>query len=184
MSRITGLLSGLFGWMFVGLSLIVVGETVARKLFSYSLQGADELGGYILAIGSGLAFTVAFVERAHIRIDLVHAKLPAGARALLDWIAVASMAALALLLAYVGWLVLDETIEFQSNAPTPWATPLIYPQGAWYATLVVFALATLGAAIRATWLLLSGRREQMLAEYGAKSAQEELDAELQDLDER
>ena len=30
MSRFTGFLSGLFGWMFIGLSLIVVAETVAR----------------------------------------------------------------------------------------------------------------------------------------------------------
>jgi TRAP-type C4-dicarboxylate transport system permease small subunit len=184
LSRFTGFLSGLFGWMFIGLSLIVVGETVARKLFSYSLQGADELGGYILAVGSGLAFTIAFVERAHIRIDLLQAKLPAAARALLDWFAVVSMAALALLFAYVGWLVLDETIEFQSNAPTPWATPLIYPQGAWYATLVIFALVTLVGALRATWLLVRGRSAQMVADYGPKSANEELEAELENLGKR
>lgn len=184
MSRFTGFLSALFGWMFIALSLIVVGETVARKLFSFSLQGADELGGYILAVGSGIAFTIAFVERAHIRIDLLQARLPATARALLDWVSVVSMAALALLLAYVGWLVVDETIEFRSNAPTPWATPLIYPQGVWYATLVIFALVALVAAVRATWMLLRGRSAQMVAEFGPKSAQDELEAELEDLNKR
>jgi TRAP-type C4-dicarboxylate transport system permease small subunit len=184
LSRFTGLLSGLFGWMFIALSLIVVGETVSRKLFSYSLQGADELGGYILAVGSGLAFTIAFVERAHIRIDLLQTRLPYMARALLDWLAVVSMAALAMLLAYVGWLVIEETIEFRSNAPTPWATPLIYPQGVWYATLVIFALVTLIAALRASWLLARGRSAQMVAEYGAKSVKDELEAELESLGKR
>jgi TRAP-type C4-dicarboxylate transport system permease small subunit len=184
LSRFTGFLSGLFGWMFIGLSLIVVAETVSRKLFSYSLQGADELGGYILAVGSGIAFTVAFVERAHIRIDLIQTKLPSAARALLDWFAVVSMAALALLFVYVGWLVLDETIEFQSNAPTPWATPLIYPQSAWYAALVIFGLVTLMAAIRATALLLGRKLDRLSAEYGPKGAEEELRAELDDRDQR
>lgn len=184
MSRFTGFLSALFGWMFIALSLIVVGETVARKLFAFSLQGADELGGYILAVGSGIAFTVAFVERAHIRIDLLQSRLPAPARALLDWLAVVSMAALALLLAYVGWLVIEETIEFRSNAPTPWATPLIYPQGAWYATLVIFALVTVVGALRATWLLARGRSGQMVSEYGPKSTKDELEAELQNLGKR
>jgi TRAP-type C4-dicarboxylate transport system permease small subunit len=184
LSRFTGFLSALFGWMFIALSLIVVGETVSRKLFSYSLQGADELGGYILAVGSGLAFTIAFVERAHIRIDLLQSRLPSMARALLDWLAVVSMAALALLLAYVGWLVIDETIEFRSNAPTPWATPLIYPQGVWYATLVIFALVTLIAALRASWLLARGRSAQMVSEYGPKSTKDELEAELENLGKR
>lgn len=184
MSRFTGFLSGLFGWLFLGLSIVVVVETVARKLFAFSLQGADELGGYILAVGSGLAFTVAFVDRAHIRIDLFQARLPFRARAFLDWFSAVSMATLALLLAYVCWLVLDETIEFQSNAPTPWATPLIYPQGAWYATLVVFALVTVAAAIRATTLLLGRRQDQLVREFGPQTAEDELRAELDDASRR
>lgn len=184
MSRLSGFLSGLFGWMFIALSIIVVGETVARTLFSFSLQGADELGGYILAVGSGIAFTIAFIERAHIRIDLLQARMPALGRALLDWFSVVSLAALALLFAYTGYLVLEETIEFGSTAPTPWATPMVYPQGIWYATLVIFALATLAGAVRATWLLLSGRRAQLVKDYGPKSAEEELEEELENLGKR
>ena len=184
MSRFTGLLSSLFGWLFVALSVVVVTETIARKLFSYSLQGADELGGYVLAVGSGLAFTVAFLERSHIRIDLLQARLPLVARALLDWFSVVSLAAFALLLAYVGWLVVSETIEFQSNAPTPWATPLIYPQGIWYATLVVFAVVSGVAAVRATILLLRRRLHRLAAEFGPQSAEDELRAELQDASQR
>ena len=37
-------LGTLFGLIFVALSLLVAVETVARKLFNFSLQGADELG--------------------------------------------------------------------------------------------------------------------------------------------
>lgn len=184
MSRFTGFLSGLFGWLFIGLSLVVVSETVARKLFSFSLQGADELGGYVLAVGSGLAFTVAFLERSHIRIDLLQSRLPVTVRALLDWFSTVSLAAFALLLAYVCWLVLGETIEFQSTAPTPWATPMIYPQGIWFATLIVFAAVTLLAAARATVLLFRGRLDRLIVEFGPQSAEEELRAELHDASRR
>ena len=72
MERVVGILSAVFGWMFLALSVLVAAETLSRKLFNFSFQGADELGGYALAVGSSLAFTVALVERAHIRIDLLH----------------------------------------------------------------------------------------------------------------
>ena len=42
----------LFGLIFLGLSGVVSVETIMRKLFNMSLQGADELGGYALAIGA------------------------------------------------------------------------------------------------------------------------------------
>ena len=62
----------IFGYVFLALSGLVTFETVSRKVFGFSIQGADELGGYALAVGSALAFSVALIERSHIRIDLVH----------------------------------------------------------------------------------------------------------------
>ena len=59
----------------IAFAVLVTVDTIARKLLNFSFQGTDELGGYALAVGSSLAFTVALIERAHIRIDLLHAKL-------------------------------------------------------------------------------------------------------------
>ena len=75
MDRLGTVLSWVFGGLLVGLSAFVAAETVSRKLFNFSFQGADELGGYVLAIGGALSFTVALIERAHIRIDLIHLRL-------------------------------------------------------------------------------------------------------------
>jgi hypothetical protein len=46
-----------------------------------SLQGADELGGYALAVGSTIAFSLALMGRNHIRVDVFHerCRAPAGA---------------------------------------------------------------------------------------------------------
>ena len=49
--RIENLLATVFGGIFLALSVVVTVETLSRKLFNVSLQGADELGGYALAVG-------------------------------------------------------------------------------------------------------------------------------------
>ena len=61
MNRVATALSIAFGYMFVALSLFVTAETIMRKLFNVSFQGADELGGYALAVGSSLAFSIAWL---------------------------------------------------------------------------------------------------------------------------
>jgi TRAP-type C4-dicarboxylate transport system permease small subunit len=132
-NRLANAIARLFGVAMVGLAILVTVETLARKFIGLSLQGVDELGGYALAVTSSLAFTLALIDRAHIRIDLLHNMLPGFAQRLLNWLSIVVLAALALLLAWTGWLALDETIEFRSTAPTPWATPLVWPQLAWFA---------------------------------------------------
>ena len=55
MKRLETILANIFGIVFLVLSVVVAVETIARKVFNFSLQGADELGGYSLAIGSVIA---------------------------------------------------------------------------------------------------------------------------------
>jgi TRAP-type C4-dicarboxylate transport system permease small subunit len=181
MERVVGVISAVFGWMFLALSVLVAAETLSRKLFNFSFQGADELGGYALAVGSSLAFTVALVERAHIRIDLLHERLPVRVQAALNWISIVLMAALGLFLVRYGWLVIRDTLAYGSTAPTPWTTPLIYPQSVWYATLVVFAAVAVWLAVRATWLLLKARIDVLNRDLHPKVALEVLSEELEDV---
>ncbi len=176
--------SWLFGLSLVGLSLFVSLETVMRKAFNYSFEGTDELGGYVLAVGSSLAFAVALFDRAHIRIDIVHQHLPKRLQMGLDWASVISIAALGLFILYVGYFVIVDTLAYGSTAPTPWATPLIWPQGLWYAALALFALVALLQAIRATWLLATGRHSAFATLFSPKGAVEELEEELSDVKRR
>jgi len=184
MKSVTNAIGVLFGLMLVGLAFLVATETVTRKLFNFSFQGADELGGYTLAIGSALAFSVALVGRAHIRIDLVHMRLPAAVQAILNWASAMLLAAFGLLLVYVCWTVVADTMEYNSTAATPWATPLVYPQGAWYAALAAFALLAVAMALRATVLLLRGRIAAVNREFGPHTVEDELREELDDLKQR
>ena len=175
---------GLFGAAMVIFSVIVSVETVGRKFFNISFQGVDELGGYVLAVTSSLAFSLALIDRAHIRIDLFHRLFPTPLRRILDLASIVMIALFAVLLVYAAWLMLQETIEFRSTAPTPWATPLIWPQSLWLAALAVFAVFGLAASARALWLAASGRWRELDREYGPKGTEEEIREELADLERR
>src|SRR5947199_1941644 len=127
MKRFENTLANMFGAIFLVLSVVVTVETISRKVFSFSIQGADELGGYALAVGSTIAFSLALLGRNHIRVDVFHEKFSARAQALLNWISIVSLAAFALFIAWVAFKVLGDTLAYRSTAQTPWATPLIVP---------------------------------------------------------
>lgn len=174
-------LGTLFGLIFVALSCMVTVETLTRKLFNFSLQGADELGGYALALGATIAFSLALMGRTHIRVDVFHDRLPARLQTALNWLSVVSLAAFASLLAYLAWFVVQDTRVYKSVSQTPWATPLQYPQTAWLLGLILFALVSVGYALRATWLLLHGDVKTLNVEFGPRTTKDEVDEELNDL---
>jgi TRAP-type C4-dicarboxylate transport system permease small subunit len=179
--RIETVLATVFGVIFLGLAVVVTVETIARKVFNVSLQGADELGGYALAVGSTIAFSLALMGRAHIRVDVFHERFSRAAQAVLNWFSIVSLAAFGVFIAWVAFKVIGDTLQYRSTAQTPWATPLIIPQSVWYAGLVIFALVASGYALRATGLLAAGKFDVLNTDFHPKSAKEELKEELDDL---
>jgi TRAP-type C4-dicarboxylate transport system permease small subunit len=179
--RIENLLATVFGAVFLTLAVVVTVETLARKLFNVSIQGADELGGYALAVGSTIAFSLALMGRNHIRVDVFHEMLPQRLQAWLNWVAIMSMAAFGSFIAIIAFKVITDTMQYRSTAPTPWQTPLLWPQSVWYAGLVTFALVAVGYALRATKLLFTGDLPTLNRDFSPKSAKEELKEELDDL---
>jgi TRAP-type C4-dicarboxylate transport system permease small subunit len=157
---------------------------VVRKLFNISIQGSAELGGYALAVGSVIGFSLAISSRSHIRVDVMHDRLSPALQSFLNWVSAVLMAGLGLFFAGVCYRVIVKTIDYGSTSQTPWATPLIYPQAVWYFAIVIFAIYTLGYAGRATYLYFTGQRASLLEEFHPKSAKDELKEELDDLTQR
>ena len=182
--RIANLLGIVFGTVFLTLAVVVTVETLARKLFNVSIQGADELGGYALAVGSTISFSLALMGRNHIRVDVFHEMFPRRVQAFLNWLSIVLLALLGVFIAVLAWKVIGDTLQYRSTAPTPWATPLIWPQSVWYAGLVTFALVAVGYALRATKLLLAGDLATLNRDFHPKSTKEELKDELEDLSAR
>ena len=183
-AHIENVLAWVFGTIFLALAAVVTVETISRKVFNISLQGADELGGYALAVGSTIAFSLALMGRNHIRVDVFHEMLPPRLQAFLNWFSIVSLAAFGIFAAWVATKVIADTLEYGSTAQTPWATPLVWPQSVWYAGLVIFALVATAYALRATGLLAKGRIATLNQDFHPKSAKEELKEELDDLAQR
>lgn len=179
--RIEKLLANIFGLTFLGLSFLVAIETVVRKVFNFSIQGSAELGGYALAVGAAIGFSLAVSSRSHIRVDVFHERFPPAIQAFMNWLSAVLMAALALFFVGVCYRVIVKTIEYGSTAQTPWATPLVYPQSVWYAALLVFAVYAVIYAGRASHLYFRGHRAAVIDEFHPKGAKEELKEELDDL---
>ncbi len=181
MRRLCRVLAMTFGFSLLALALAVAIETIMRKVFNKSLQGVDELGGYILALTAALSFAIALHARTHIRIDLIHDHLPRALRVILNILAAISLAACAVAAVYMAWLALMDTIQFNATAQTPWATPLKFPQAAWMSALALFAVVAIVETSKAMLLLLSGNAGRLDREYGPRGTKEELDEELADL---
>ena len=81
-----------------------------------------------------------------------------------------------------GVAVLRDTIEFGSSA-TNLEQPLWVPQALWVAGLGLLALISLVYALHAVYLLVR-RRPELNAWYGLHGAQDELDAELANIQAR
>ncbi len=173
-----------FGLIFIALSLIVTVETIIRKVFNTSLQGADELGGYALAIGATIAFTLALLSRSHVRVDVLLARFPPRLQTLLHWLSAVLMMGFAVLIAWLAWATLMDSRDYGSVSQTPWATPLTYPQSLWVLALVIFAvMTTLYAALATIWML-QGKHARIDALLAPKSTQEEVQEEVGDLQTR
>jgi TRAP-type C4-dicarboxylate transport system permease small subunit len=167
----------LCGYAVLLLSAAVSIEIVGRKLFAFTFQGTDDMGGYVLAIIAVVGASYTMAMRGHTRVDVFLVRMPAALQRLLNATAMVTMALFAAFAAWRGYAVLRESIEFQSVASNPLQTPLWQPQGLWVIGLVLFAVISLVYALHALYLLLRGAPE-LNRYYGPASAQDELEAEL------
>ena len=165
------------GWGLLLLSLLTCVEIVGRKLFGFTLHGIDEIGGYAFAVVTAFGFSLTLLRRAHTRVDLVLARLPARAQALLNVLAVVAIAGFAIFIAARAWAVVEESLEFRSVSNSPLQVPMWLPQGAWFTGLVLFAATAIVLAVHAVVLWIRDARA-VNARYGPPTVLEEIEGEL------
>lgn len=151
--RVIGILGG---YALLGLSFLIVVEIVARKLFNFSLQGVDEIGGYVVAVTGTFGMALAVVARAHTRIDVLLLRLPRRLQAWLNLLAYVTLGVCAAFTAWMGWRTLSDSLTFGAVSSTPLQVPLWIPQSLWLAGLGLFALAALWTALRGLIALRRG----------------------------
>src|SRR5919202_6531839 len=111
---------------------LIGAEAIARNLFDFSLQVADEVGGYLLVAVSFLSLSVAQAHGAYHRVELVQARLLRRARLasgiLFD---LAALAASGILTWQLARLCLNSWRAGGGAPPPPlpplWLPPLLMP---------------------------------------------------------
>lgn len=155
------------------LAFMIVIDIGARRLAGFSLQGTDEVGGYVLAVVAALGFSYVLFERGFTRIDLFVRRLPPLANNILNVVAYLSLAAIALFFAQRSLATLGDTLRFDAHANTPLQTPLWIPQGLWAVGMGFFALCSVLYALRALVLLFVDQTT-LEEEYGIARVEEEV----------
>jgi TRAP-type C4-dicarboxylate transport system permease small subunit len=174
-----------FGGALVLAAAVLIGiDVVMRKFFATSIGGADELAGYALAIGTVWSLGAALLDRAHIRIDSLYVLLPTRLRLALDFLGLILFVGFFGLIAWHGWNVVTQSWSAGSRSQSALQTPTVLPQTLWFLGLVVFI--AVGIVLLAYALRLAARGEvaAVAAAIGTRSAQEDVEAEIQSLKER
>jgi TRAP-type C4-dicarboxylate transport system permease small subunit len=165
------------GWALMAISVATCIEVIGRKYFSYSFRGLDEIGGYMLAGVSAFGFAYALSTRAHMRVTLLFPYVPAWVQALLNVLAMLTLAAMAAFCAARGLSEVLDVLGSGRRANTPLQTPLWIPQSIWFTGMTLFAVGAVLMAWHALSLLFHDRAT-LNRLYGPQSLEEEIAMEV------
>ncbi len=160
------------------LAVLISVDIVGRDFFGASIQGTDEIGGYVLAFVGSLGMALTLLRRGHPRIELFFRFFPRALRDGLHVLAQLTMAAFAVFMAWHAWGELQTTLRFGAITNTPLQTPLWVPQAVWLSGMTFFALTACLASVHAILLLLTDSAA-IERRYGAPTVEEEVSQYIQ-----
>ncbi|HVX99693.1 MAG TPA: TRAP transporter small permease [Pseudorhodoplanes sp.] len=174
--------SAWIGGALLTLSAIVIGiDILLRNTVAITIGGANELSGYALAVATPWAMILAMLHRSHVRIDTVYTHLSSWWRAFLDLVGLAATISFFALVAWYAEGVLEQSIDSNTHSVSALAIPLAIPQALWFAGFVVFLVVAAILLLRAILAFAKGDLRRVHALVGARSTEEELEAEQQSL---
>ena len=161
------------GCSIAALAALIALDIAGRDLLGVSVQGTDEIGGYVLAFVGSLGMALTLLRRGHPRIDLFFRFFPRIVQDVLNVLAQVTLAAFAVFMAWHAFGELRTTLRFGAVTNTPLQTPLWVPQGVWLAGMAFFALTACIASAHAL-VLLAWDRGAVARLYGAPTVDEEV----------
>ena len=159
-------------------------DVVMRKFLARSIGGADEIAGYALAIGTAWSLGAALLDRAHIRIDSLYVKLPMALRVALDFAGLVLFVGFFALVAWHGWGVVEQSWTSGSRSQSALETPTVIPQALWFLGLMAFLGTGAVLFLDALGATLRGDLGAVVRRIGTRSAEEEVEDEIRDLEAR
>jgi TRAP-type C4-dicarboxylate transport system permease small subunit len=140
--------------ILLGCGLLITIDVVTRAIFRRGMVESFELSGYALAaaIGLGLAFTV--TSKSNIRVDIALDLVPRTLRRVADLVAAACLAVVACALAWFCWGTLAQSWSMGARSVSMLQTPMVLPQGVWWAGMLWFAIVAVLVPLHALRCLL------------------------------
>lgn len=126
----------------VAIGVLVLAQVVLRQL-GFIIPGADDLTAYSVAASAMLPLAYTFRHAAHIRVDLLIARVRGAPRRAMEVVALAIAASIALLFAYSSLDTVLDSWRFEEVAQGMLAVPIWMPQLALLAGTTLFAVALL-----------------------------------------
>lgn len=155
------------------LAVLITIDIIGRDFLGASIQGTDEIGGYVLAFVGSLGMALTLLRRGHPRIEIFFRFFPRVMRDSLHVLAQLAMAAFAVFMAWHAWGELQTTLRFGAITNTPLQTPLWVPQGVWLTGTAFFALTACLTTAHALILLFTDRTS-IEKYYGSPTVDEEV----------
>ncbi len=158
-------------------AIMVTLDVLARKIFSVTISGSDEISGYVFAAGTTWAYSYCLLTRSNIRIDAFYNLLGLRSKSVLDLVGLLLLLYYIFLLTSNAWGMFMENIKFNSSAQTTLATPLWIPQVFWISGLGFFLLCLIFLSVYGFVALFRGDWTTINKIAGVKSVEEEIDEE-------
>lgn len=155
------------------LAILIFVDIVGRDFVGVSVQGTDEIGGYVLAFVGSLGMALTLLRRGHPRIDLFFRFFPKVVGDVLHVLAQVIIAGVALFMTWHAWSELQTTLRFGSITNTPLQTPLWVPQTVWVTGTAFFAITACLTSAHAIYLLIFDR-PSVARFYGPVTVDEEV----------
>lgn len=166
------------GGVLILLTVVIVTiEVITRQLMGRSAVHATEITGYIMAVSASWSFAYTLMSKAHIRIDALYLNFPQRVRAVLDLLAMLSLALFCVLIVGAVFDVASASFADGATANTPLGTPLWIPQTLWLAGLTWFGLAVCLITLRVVFALCQGDIDRVQALAGSPSMDEQIQHE-------
>ena len=179
LERASQLALSVAGWCYMGITLLICFDVIARRMLGFSSGATSELSGYLLALGLSWGLAATLIERSHVRIDMLVQRLRLGIR---SWLHFAGIVLLAIVAGFFAWgaaaLALDSW-QIRATDVSQLSTPLVLPQAGWalgFGLLFVVALALAVRAGLGVWGRRDSEVERLLA---ARTYEEEVEETLE-----
>jgi TRAP-type C4-dicarboxylate transport system permease small subunit len=168
------------GWALLGLSVFIGLDVIVRKLFNFSMQGSDEVGGYIMAATCAFGFSYTLAKRGHIRLNLILPHLPVKFQGAANIMAYGALTLYAYMLVWRVAALFLESWKLGAVAPTPLETPLWIPQLFLTAGLAWFALHLTVYSAEIAGLTASGKFKDLNHIFGVETVAKETSREVEE----